>query len=743
MSDAPSSTLTDLARAYGVATDYWDWKGNHTQVSADTIRTVLSVFDVDASDEQAAAAALVDRELDAWRRVTPRVVVLREGWTPWISLHAPDGASVKAHIVLENGRTAQVQPVERFVEPREIDGEAIAETTIELPADLPLGYHELVVVVGSPIPSETDESSPAESGEQDAPTTERSTEHSTERSTEHRAPVIVTPEKLVLPAALENDRAWGLMTQLYAVRSERSWGIGDAADLAELGTWAARQGADFVLINPVHAAEPVATMEPSPYLPTSRRFVNPMYIRVEEVPEIGYLSAAEHQLVEWHSDDARRLNKLAQLDRDGSWEAKRAALQMIFRSERTHRRARDFEEFVAREGQGLQDFATWSAMVIDRGLPWETWPEELRDPRSEAVAAQRDRLAEEVEFQCWLQWIVQSQLADAQRELVAAGMSVGVVHDLAVGVHPGGADAWALGDVLAHQVSVGAPPDDYNQMGQDWSQPPWRPDRLAELGYAPLRDMLRTVLRMAGGLRVDHILGLFRLWWVPRGESPMNGTYVRYDHEAMIGILALEAHRAGAVVIGEDLGTVEDWVRDYLIERGLLGTSILWFERKDGSAPRSPETYRSLCLASVTTHDLPPTAGYLQGEHIAVRHELGLLSRPLEEEIAEDDSQRDAVLAALRERGLLGAKASVEDQVDALHKYLAWAPSKMLGVSVNDLVGDVRTINQPGTDEEYPNWRLPLADGNHRLVTLDEVMISRRAKRLIRCVNRRDAEPSN
>ncbi|GAB3585624.1 4-alpha-glucanotransferase [Calidifontibacter terrae] len=705
MPEAPSTTLVDLARAYAIATDYWDWKGNHIQVSSETIVTVLAAFGVDASTEESAREALQDKALDGWRRVLPRVVVLRQGWTPWVPVHAPQGADFEARLRTEDGRVRDLATVEKWVEPREIDGVTLAEATLEIPGDLPLGYHALEVDLGGKT---------------------------------HATSVIVTPETVSLPAALANDRVWGLMTQLYAVRSERSWGIGDSADLAELGTWGARQGADFVLINPVHAAEPVATMEPSPYLPTSRRFVNPMYIRVEEVPEIGYLSAAEHQLIEWHSDDARRLNKLSQLDRDGSWEAKRAALRMLFRSERTHRRTRDFEEFTEREGQGLLDFATWSAIVVDRGLPWETWPLELRDPRSEAVAKERERLAEEVEFQCWLQWIVQSQLADAQREVVAAGMGVGVVHDLAVGVHPGGADSWALGDVLAHEVSVGAPPDDYNQLGQDWSQPPWRPDRLAELGYVPFRDMLRTSFSMSGGLRVDHILGLFRLWWVPRGELPTQGTYVRYDHEALVGILALEAQRAGAVVIGEDLGTVEDWVRDYLLERGLLGTSILWFERKDGIAPKDPETYRSLCLASVTTHDLPPTAGYLQGEHIAVRHELDLLTRPLDEEIAEDDAQREAVLAELRERGLLKKGGSIEDQVDALHKYLAWAPSKMLGVSVNDLVGDVRTINQPGTDEEYPNWRLPLADGNHRLVTLDELMISRRAKRLIRCVNQRE-----
>ncbi|NNG39448.1 4-alpha-glucanotransferase [Flexivirga sp. ID2601S] len=707
---APSETLAQLARAHGVATDYWDWKGNHVTVSRETVTAVLAALGVDLGDDDAAddaaRAALADKALESWRRVLPPVIVMREGWTPWVPVHVPADTAVSARITLEEGETRDIAEVDHQVEPREVDGERIGEVTFELPSDLPLGYHRMQVSYGD--------------DGQSAETT-----------------VIVTPASLQLPAALQHDRAWGLTTQLYSVRSEHSWGIGDAADLAELGTWAARQGADFVLINPVHAAEPVAPMEASPYLPTSRRFVNPMYIRVEEVAELGYLSAAQHQLVEWHSDDARRLNQLDHLDRDGSWQSKQAALRMIFRTERTHRRRRDFESFCEREGQGLLDFATWSAIAADRGLPWSDWPTDLQDPRSTAVAAERDRLAEDVEFHCWLQWVVQSQFLDAQRELRAAGMSLGVIQDLAVGVHPGGADAWSLGDVLAGGVSVGAPPDDYNQQGQSWSQPPWRPDRLAALDYQPYRDLLRTSLRMAGGLRVDHILGLFRLWWVPEGKDPSQGTYVRYDHEAMVGILALEAQRAGAVIIGEDLGTVEDWVRDYLAERGLFGTSILWFERTDDGAPRQPETYRSLALASVTTHDLPPTAGYLQGEHVTVRHELGLLEHSLEEELEQDTAQREKVLAALRERGLLRDGASVDDQVDALHRFLTWSPSKLLGVSVNDLAGDVRTINQPGTFEEYPNWRLPLAGADREAVTLDQLMVSRRAKRLIRAVTRR------
>ncbi len=700
-------SLAELAHALGVSTQYRDWKGRDTDVSDETIVTVLGALGVDASDDTAVQHALTGRADAAWAQVLPPVVVLIEGAAPWVPVHLPHGSDLTARIELEAGERRTVEQVDHWVDPREIDGVTVGEATLKLPADLPLGYHRLIVTTGNGTPAE------------------------------HETTVIVTPERLGLPDSLLGERVWGLQTQIYGVRSDRSWGIGDAADLAELGTWAARSDADFVLVNPVHAAEPVAPMEPSPYLPTTRRFVNPMYIRVEEVPEIGYLSAAEHQLVEWHADDARRLNKLEQLDRDGCWTAKNAALRMIFRVPRTHRRAREFEQFCVDEGQGLTDYATWCALALDRGLPWEGWPEHLRDPRSPQVAAERERLAGEVEFQCWLQWIAQRQFADAQRELRSAGMALGVLQDLAVGVHPGGADAWALGDVLATGISVGAPPDDYNQLGQDWSQPPWRPDRLAEQAYAPYRRMIRTALGMAGGLRVDHILGLFRLWWVPRGKQPTEGTYVRYDHEAMVGILALEAHRAGAVVIGEDLGTVEDWVRDYLAERGILGTSILWFERDSNAGPLPPETYRTLCLASVTTHDLPPTAGYLQGEHIGVRHELNLLTQPLEEEIAQDDAQREAMLAALRSRGLLAARASVEDQVIALHRFLTTAPSVLLGVSVNDLCGDVRTINQPGTHEEYPNWRLPLADGEGRAVSLEQLMMSRRGKRLIRSVSDR------
>jgi 4-alpha-glucanotransferase len=699
----PSADLVAVARAHGVATEYWDWQGRHVTVPGATVRAVLSALDVDVSSPSALAKSREDAELRDWRRMLPPTVVCRAGSSVWLAVHLPHGESVQVWAELEDGSRRSLVQQDHWVDPRLVDGRQVGEATFEVPADLPLGWHTL---------------------------------HASSDSLTAEAALVVTPARLDLPAPLaQGERCWGFMTQLYAVRSRRSWGLGDLADLAELAVWSgADLGADFVLVNPLHAAEPVGRMEPSPYLPTTRRFVNPVYIRVEDVPEVAYMPAAERQLLEWQAESAQATNASGALDRDAVWAAKRSALETLSLLPRTLARDRGFEQFRAEQGQGLVDFATWCALAEAHGPRWTEWPPDLQDPASEAVRAEQERLGARVEFYCWLQWVADEQLAAAQRRALASGMRLGVVHDMAVGVHPEGADAWSLGSALARDVTVGAPPDAFNQQGQDWSQPPWRPDRLAELGYAPYRDMLRTVLRHAGGLRVDHVLGLFRLWWVPAGSGPDAGTYVRYDHEALVGILVLEAHRAGALVVGEDLGVVEPWVRDYLRERGVFGTSILWFEKDDEGQPLEPESWRELCLATVATHDLPPTSGYLAGEHIALRERLGLLTRAPEEERALDEADRARVLGLLRERGLLREGSTEREVVEALHRFLTWTPARLLGVSLADAVGDRRAVNQPGTHEEYPNWRLPLADGQGHPVLLEEVFASRRARSLARAV---------
>jgi 4-alpha-glucanotransferase len=704
---APSLELTELAHACGVDTQYWDWQGNQVIVSAHTVAAVLEALGVDTSDDSAVArslAAVAERE---WRRPLPPFVVCRQGSTGAVRVHLPDGEQVETWIVLEDGTRRETSQLDIYVPPRMVDDRQFGQATFEMPGDLPLGWHTVHARFG-----------------QESVT----------------CPLVVSPTAVPLPPSLQpfGARAWGLLTQLYSVRSSQSWGLGDLADLGDMMAWAARDlNAGFVLVNPLHAAEPVPPIEPSPYLPTSRRFVNPIYIRVEDIPEIGYLSHAQRQEVQGLAEDARALNLVDAIDRDAVWSAKVAALRIIFVRPRPLRREQAFTAFCAREGEALLAFATWCALAARHGLPSSGWPADLQNSHSPAVKALRHELSDEVDFYRWLQWVVDEQLGAVQRQAKEAGMSIGVIHDLAVGVHSEGADAWAYADAFARQVTVGAPPDGYNQLGQDWSQPPWRPDRLEELGYAPYRDMLRSVLRHAGGMRIDHVIGLFRLWWVPQGRPASEGTYVRYDHEAMIGILALEAHRAGALVVGEDLGVVEPWVRDYLGQRGIFGTSILWFEKDAEGRPTPPEAYRELCLASVTTHDLPPTAGYLAGAHIDLRHELGLLTRPVEEERRVDEAARAEVVDLLVERGLLEPGASSSEVVEALHRFLSFTPSRLLGAAVPDLTGDHRAMNQPGTDEQYPNWRLPLAGADGKPVLMEDLVTSPLAHVLARSLTGR------
>ncbi|HZB30716.1 MAG TPA: 4-alpha-glucanotransferase [Streptosporangiaceae bacterium] len=618
-------------------------------------------------------------------------------------------------------------------------------------------------------------------------------------------------------------RSWGFMVQLYSVRSAASWGHGDLHDLADLAAWSGSAlGAGFILINPLHAGEPIEPIRPSPYLPSSRRFVSPLYLRVEDVPGYATLSPEDRARIAELAAPLRARNRtLDPLDRDAVWAAKRAALELIYRrrppvraaaagaaagaaaagqtaagqtgagqaatgtgpaeaapgeavpdaaatggpapgeggtgstegGRRTDQDAaapaasfgppsedeqdvseRRYAAYRAGEGAPLTGYATWCALAETHGADWRTWPADLRDPRSPAVTALRAGLADRVDFHAWLQWLVHEQVAAAQGAAKAAGMALGVIHDLAVGVHPGGADAWLYQDVLAAGVTVGAPPDEFNQRGQDWGQPPWHPLRLAAVRYEPYRSLISASLRAAGGLRVDHILGLFRQWWVPAGASPADGTYVRCDHEAMTGLLAGEATKAAAHLIGEDLGVVEPWVRDYLPSRGIFGTSMLWFERDAQGAPQRPERWRPSCLATVATHDLPPIAGYLAGDHIRLRERLGLLTRPVTEEWADHRRQLTAWARLLMKLGLADQPdlaGQVPAATVALHAFLARTPARLIGISLADAVGERRIQNQPGTVDEYPNWRVPLADADGRPVLLDDLPADPRVRAAI------------
>ena len=523
-------------------------------------------------------------------------------------------------------------------------------------------------------------------------------------------------------------RAWGFAVQLYSVRSRGSWGHGDLRDLAHLAAWSGRElGADFVLVNPLHAAEPVAPVSPSPYLPMSRRQISPLYLRIEDIPEYAWLGSGDRSRVDALGEPLRAASQTAALiDRDAVWTAKAAALEIIRAVPLDPDRRASLDAFLDGDREAIGDWATWCAIAEIHGPDWRAWPGALRDPRSAEVAALRRDRADRVDFHAWLQWLAAEQAAAAQRAARQAGMTIGVIADLAVGAHPGGADAWARQDVIVTGISVGAPPDEFNQRGQDWTLPPWHPGRLSAQAGRPLAELIAATTRNAGGVRIDHVLGLARLWWIPAGMAPGQGTYVRYDHELIGDVLCTEADRAQALAIGEDLGTVEPWLRRFLAERRVLGTSMLWFERRADGTPRRPGGWRRGCLAMVGTHDFPPAAAFLTGEQVTIRAELGLLTEPEAEERVAARADADRWLAMLVHEGLLPrgtVGVTPEEFTIGLYAYLTQTPSMLIGISLADAAGERRAQNMPGTVDQYPNWRIPLADADGQPVLVEDLAV--------------------
>lgn len=510
-----------------------------------------------------------------------------------------------------------------------------------LPPDLPIGYHALRARDGS------------------------------------ERPLIVHPGRC---HEAGGPRRFGLAVQLYAARSRASWGIGDLADLRRLARWTRDGlGGGFLLVNPLGATTPLGPERASPYSPASRRFLDPIYLRIEDVPGADRLGRDLDAL----AAQGRSLDEDRAIDRGAVWALKRAALEKMW----PHARAdADFVAWYRSQGDELRDFAVWSALVERFGTRWRDWPAEHRHPGGAAVTAFRRDHDDRVRFHAWLQWL-------ATRALAAAGSELPLVHDLPVGFDPDGMDAWQWQDLLALDARIGAPPDAFNQRGQDWGLPPFVPWRLRAAGYRPFADTIAAVLRAAGGLRVDHVMGLFRLWWVLPGGSPRDGAYVRYPAEDLLAILAIESHRAAATIVGEDLGTVEDEVRRTLARWNVNSYRLLWFEESD------PSTWPAASLAAVTTHDLPTVAGLWDGSDLASQRRLGL---------APNEASTRAIRDRLRTAGGLADDARPEEAILAAYRRVARAPSRLVAVTLEDAVGETERPNVPGADGRRPNWSLAL-----------------------------------
>lgn len=701
--------LIQLAKLNGISTSYIDQLGTYVEIRDEVLVSVLAALGVDASSDEAIAASYeLTKQRIADTLVEPTIVkfIGKEATTP---IRAK-GHDVTLRLLLEDG-TRYEGNLCMYLAPQ-TDG----SLTLTLPDDIPAGYHTLRVNAG-PLHGE--------------------------------ARLICAPARVPLPPAVAEKQRWGWMAQMYSIRSAESWGVGDYGDLKLLLTDAAEKShADFMLINPIHATAPVEPLEPSPYLPESRRFMNVTCIRPQDIEEYAGLDEAALAEVErLHAEVAPANDNADELDINSAWWHKRQALQLVFKVPRSAERQAAFEAFKEAAGPDLRAFAAWSVAFQVWGAPWEgTWFAETNRDSPEVAELMRDH-ADMVDFECWLQWIADEQVTAAQTAARESGMALGLMQDMAVGVHSLGADVWWNPERFAvGSVTVGCPPDFYNQQGQDWGQPPFNPNYLAKTGYGVYREMVHNMFSHAGAVRIDHVLGLFRLWWIPQGEGARGGAYVTYDYEAMIAILTIEASRVNGLVVGEDLGTVPDYVRTVLAEHGLLGCTVEWFARVDdspnaGDPYADPADYRKYALASVTTHDLPPTAGYLQFEHVKLREELNLLTGPVEEFQASATAERQAMLDRLVESELITPEiaADVDDHiqeiVEAMHKMLLRSPSVLLQAALVDGVGETRSQNQPGTSSEYCNWRVPLAGPDHKAVHTDEVFDLPRVKSLSAIMN--------
>jgi 4-alpha-glucanotransferase len=568
---------------------------------------------------------------------------------------APDDLERRAPLVTRPGRDLGFGTVRVTCE----DG---TDVVVDgwLPDDFPLGYHRLHV--------------------DDAPS----------------RLLVVSPGRCWLP----ERRAWGWAVQLYGARSRSSWGIGDLRDLEELRSWTEQEGGGFLIVNPVHAVAPIVPVEASPYLPATRRFRNPIYLHVPHVPG--------HDPADVDADALDRLVRSELVERDDVWTVKRAALRRACDRHLSTGDTEDFDRWRGQHGAALEDFATWCVLTEHHGPDWRRWPAALRRPDGDGVPAFREVHAEEVRFHAWLQWQLDEQLRRATGGLT-------VVQDLPIGVSGAGADAWAWQETLAQGVTVGAPPDALNSLGQDWGSPPLVPWRLRLAEYEPFIQSVRSTISGAGGLRIDHVMGLFRLWWITEGSDPTEGAYVRYPSDDLLDIVALESHRARAVIVGEDLGIVEPEVPEALASRSILSYKLLWFEEAH------PVAWPSAALGTVTSHDLPTVAGLWTGSDAA--DQLATTGMP-EEDVRQG---REELLGKLTRAGL-EADATPAAAVDAAYRQLCRAPCLLLALSLEDAVLEERRPNMPGTVER-DNWRLPLP------LPVDDLGRSATAARLVALAN--------
>lgn len=672
--------LDQAAQEAGIALSFLSNKGVSESISDETKRALLAIMDTPAGKAPPLPPVQVLRGEDA-----PPLVPQGSGSYRW-TLETEQGESLSGSVK---------------------GGEAIA-----LPAGLAEGYHQLAL-------------------------------HKGQQRWQTR--VIVAPARCYLPPQLEKEKRWGALVQLYTLRSQHNWGIGDFGDLLQMVEQVAAQGGDFVGLNPLHALYPAQPWHTSPYSPSSRRWLNVLYIDVSQVAAFQQSEAGQSW---WQSAPVRRALKQARasdwVDYPAVAELKLTALRFAWQAfQPAAEKTPAFQQFLAEGGEHLRYQAAFDAILAERSQQrsdewgWEKWPEGWRNAHQPEVQQWCAQHEAEIQFWSWLQWLAQQQFSACWQRSQQLGMAVGLYRDLAVGVAQHSAETWQDPQLYKLKASVGAPPDPLGPLGQNWGLPPLDPHVMRERGYQPFIDLLRANMRDCGALRIDHVMSLLRLWWIPYGEGADKGAYVSYPVHDLLAILALESQRQRCMVIGEDLGTVPQEIVGLLRDHGIFSWKVLFFEQQDNRY-RLPEAYPRQSIASASTHDLPTMTAFWNEDDLALRQQLGQFDKRSMLNAARKQRAREraALLEAMKQAGSgRSLRAVSADQAmtpaisQAIHHFLASTGSALLGLQPEDWLGMEKPVNVPGTVDEYPNWRRKIR------VPLEKMFTYKKVQALLKVVN--------
>lgn len=710
-----AALIEQLARLRGIGDAYHDYRGDLHHFSLQTKADLLTAMGCNVEDDATLAEQIHAIQTRRSRGLLPEIAVSSgERLTLDVNVTAREfGSSLIWRLQLENGvehegvfATTALHETWRG----EIDGVWMTKRRVEFSVDVPAGHHDLEARISG--------------------------------GAAYRCRVIVAPPRCFQPAEIQRgDRLWGVALQLYTLRSARNLGMGDFGDLNAVIRWLAPLGADFIALNPLHSLAPGDPQRCSPYSASNRNFLNVMYIAPEGVPEFDECAAAQERCA---ADDFRtraaELRAFDRVDYRGVAELKFDLLRILHAHFRAHHldkesaRARRFRDFVAAGGESLRLHALFDALdahciaLYGGGSGWQQWPTQYSSPDTVAVKHFAHEHAERVEFHLYTQWLAHEQLLDAQSLARSSGMRIGLYGDFAVGTHPSGSEVWMQQSSFRLGAEIGAPPDPLALKGQGWGIPPQDPRALESERLTTFAALLKNNMRYYGALRFDHVMALFRQWWVPGGQSPAAGAYVHYPMQELMAALSLESNRRRCLVVGEDLGVVPDEIRAAMPRYGLLHYKVLLFEKLDGRF-RRPDEFEPSALATPSTHDMPTLSSYWEGRDIELRERLNLYpdAHTRDAVMNEREQDRHLLLAALTAEGLLPdqprrtSDAFSMALADSIHLYLGRSASALAALQIEDLLGMVDPVNVPGTYWEYPNWQRKVSAGIEEIAVRTDV----------------------